>query len=238
PGDYDAFPTSDTFSSSVNHTFSPDGTHLLFTSPPREHEAWSTNYDIWRVAVDGRGKPENLTANNKAADTGPQFSPDGWKLAYRSQKKPGFEADRWFLSIVDVDASGAFRGQPADRTLLGPNVSIEEFVWDANELLGFTWDSTGHIAISSVALNKSGTVTLWPTLDGSSASLSSAPNASTKVWTQAKLNQPPEVMIGKAAKEASVDTLSLANDSLLRELKLPTPESVTVKGADDTPMQM
>ena len=40
---------------------------MLFTSPPREHEAWSTNYDIWRVAADGKGKPENLTKDNPAA---------------------------------------------------------------------------------------------------------------------------------------------------------------------------
>src|SRR5204863_895436 len=104
PGDYDALPTSDTFSSTVNPTFSPDGTHLLFTSPPREHEAWSTNYDIWRVTVDGQGKPENLTKDNKAADSGPQFSFDGKRLVYRAQKKAGYEADRWELNVLDCDA--------------------------------------------------------------------------------------------------------------------------------------
>src|SRR6185436_15861704 len=82
PGDYDAFPTSSTFGSNVDYAFSPDGTHILFTAPPKTAEAWSTNYDIWRIAVDGKGKPENLTKDNLAADGGPQFSPDGKKLAY------------------------------------------------------------------------------------------------------------------------------------------------------------
>src|SRR5437899_2385771 len=133
PGDYDAFPTSDTFSSSVNHTFSPDGTHLLFTSPPKEHEAWSTNYDIWRVGVDGKEKPENLTKGNKAADSGPQFSPDGKKLLYRAQKKTGYEADRWMVVVADCDSGGRPTGKPEPDIAAGiPDASVDEFVSEAD----------------------------------------------------------------------------------------------------------
>src|SRR5262245_27144153 len=125
PGDYDAFPTSTTFSSSVDYTFSPDGSHLVFTAPPKEHEAWSTNYDLWRVPVDGKGKPENLTKDNKAADSGPQFSPDGKKLAYRAQKKAGYEADRWQVMVVDCDLSGRFTSEPkADLAAGIPDASV------------------------------------------------------------------------------------------------------------------
>src|SRR5262249_39810839 len=45
PGDRDAFPTSDTFSTGDNFTFSPDGKYLVFTAVPAKDEAWSTNYD-------------------------------------------------------------------------------------------------------------------------------------------------------------------------------------------------
>ena len=54
PGDRDAFPTSTTFSTGDNFTFSPDGKYLVFTAVPEKNEAWSTNYDICRVPVDGR----------------------------------------------------------------------------------------------------------------------------------------------------------------------------------------
>src|SRR5262249_40794185 len=128
PGDYDAFPTSTTFESSVSFTFSPDGTHLLFTAPPKKDEAWSTNHDLWRVAVDGNAKPENLTKDNQAADSGPQFSPDGTKLAYRAQRKAGFEADRWELMVADSTPGGGIRGQPRSLT---PKFDswVEDFVW-------------------------------------------------------------------------------------------------------------
>ena len=54
PGDRDAFPTSETFSTGDNFTFSPDGKYLVFTAVPEKNEAWSTNYEICRVPVDGR----------------------------------------------------------------------------------------------------------------------------------------------------------------------------------------
>ena len=86
PGDRDADPTSDTFSSGDDFTFSPDSKYILFTAPPdKSEEAWSTNYDIWRVPVAG-GDSENLTKDNKAGDSGPKFSPDGKYLAFRRQK--------------------------------------------------------------------------------------------------------------------------------------------------------
>ena len=102
PGNRDAYPTSDTFSSGDNFAFSPDGTHLVFTAVPEKHEAWTTNYDICRVPVSGGTTPwECLTRENPAADDGPQFSPDGKHLAYRAQKRAGFEADKWDLVVVD-----------------------------------------------------------------------------------------------------------------------------------------
>src|SRR5262249_56487110 len=46
PGDRDAFPTSDTFSTGDNFTFSPDSKYLLFTAVPAEPAPWGTNHDL------------------------------------------------------------------------------------------------------------------------------------------------------------------------------------------------
>ncbi|HMP06063.1 MAG TPA: hypothetical protein PJ982_06920, partial [Lacipirellulaceae bacterium] len=67
----------------------------------------------------------------------------------------------------------------------------------------------------------------------------------TLAFTRAALTFPAEVYVvtglegGSAKKEtASVRNLSKANSRLLAQLDLPEPESVTVKGAGGTPMQM
>src|SRR6185312_9167602 len=117
PGDRDSYPTSSTFISGDNFTFSPDGKYLVFTAVPAKDEAWSTNYDICRVPITGGGKEwETLTKDNPAADSGPVFSPDGKKLAYRAQKRAGFEADKWDIMVVNCKEDGAFAGKPKNLT--------------------------------------------------------------------------------------------------------------------------
>jgi dipeptidyl aminopeptidase/acylaminoacyl peptidase len=249
PGDHDAYPTSTTFSSSVDFTFSPDGTHLLFTAPPKKDEAWSTNYDIWRVAVDGNAKPENLTKDNKAADSGPQFSPDGTKLAYRAQKRAGFEADRWDILVVDVNPDGAFKGE-GKSVLSGMDVSADEILWATVWNRGFVGmglvfaaESKGKRPLYGIARNGNAfgdifSVTLGR--EGTCGSLSASADGKRFTFTLAKLSAPAEVYTDTLAEgnRGEAPSLSQANDTLLAELDLPQPESVTVKGAGGTPMQM
>ncbi len=90
-------------------TWSPDGASLVLSARISDRtEPTSTNFDLYLVAADGRGSARNLTAANKAWDTGPVFSADGKTLYYRAMKRPGFEADRFALMAMDP-ASGKTR---------------------------------------------------------------------------------------------------------------------------------
>jgi dipeptidyl aminopeptidase/acylaminoacyl peptidase len=236
PGDHDANPTSDTFSSGDDFTFSPDGKYLLYTAPPEKGEAWTTDYNIWRVPVAG-GKAENLTKDNAAADSGPRFSPDGKKLAYRAQKQPGFEADRWDLMVVDVDESGAFKGKP--KGLLGKrDVAVTDFAWHDNEHFLFSADSQGTVEVLYLGVNdppdgSTGTMALG----GQNGSLSVAADGAF-AFTHAALNQPPEAMVRKSAAPLTpTANVSRANEKLLAQLDLARPESVKVK-VEGAEMQM
>jgi dipeptidyl aminopeptidase/acylaminoacyl peptidase len=229
PGDRDAYPTSDTFSIGDDFTFSPDGRYLLYTAVPERDEAWSTNHDICRVPVSG-GKVEVLTAENKGADAAPRFSPNGTKLAYRAQAKAGYEADRWQLMVVDVDASGAWKGRPHSVTEAFDR-SVDDYVWGNDHSLFFTADDNASTPTFFVDLN--GKVTNLG-LGGLCGSLSIHEGA--VIFTQAALNHSAEVMMIVAGHGPK--NLSHANDKLLAELDLPRPESVTVPGAGGTPMQM
>ncbi len=227
PGDRDGYPTSSTFSLGDDFTFSPDNKYLVYTAPPARDEAWSTNYDIWRVPVGG-GTAENLTAANLAADSYPRYSPDGKRLAYRAQKVPGFEADQWEIVIQNAGAAPRVLTEAVDA-------SAEQFLWAADGAsLFFQADQQGRATISRVAV-ADGRVT--PFLTGRTyGSLTRSSDGKAMACTGASMRMPPEVL--SVDPQGKTSNISHANDGLLAGLDLPTPESVEVPGAGGTPMQM
>ncbi|PJK00746.1 peptidase S9 [Lysobacteraceae bacterium NML91-0213] len=97
------------FGGSDDYTWAPDGRSLVASvRVAGAGEAWSTNFDLYRLDAAGSAAPVNLTASNPAWDAGPVFSEDGSTLFYRAMKRPGFEADRYALMAMDV-ASGRAR---------------------------------------------------------------------------------------------------------------------------------
>jgi dipeptidyl aminopeptidase/acylaminoacyl peptidase len=227
PGDKDAYPTSTTFSVGDDFTFTPDSKSLVYTAPPERDEAWSTNHDLWQVAIGG-GPPRNLTSGNPAADSGPRFSADGKWLAYRAQKRAGYEADRWELMLMPA-AGGAARSVTAnvDR-------SIDSFVWSAdNETIYCTAEQDAGTPLFRLA-TKDGKLTVY--LSGGSFSSPTISGDGRRLGCgRATLSQPAEAMMVEAGKAKNV---SQANTALLKEINMPKPESVTVKGAGGAPMQM
>ena len=127
------------FGGREDYAFSPDGQRVAFAVRAIPvGEPWSTNFDIYEVAAAG-GKPQNLTADNAAWDGRPAFSPDGSQLAYLAMDRPGFEADRFHLVLLDL-RSGIKRPltQKWDR-------SISEFAWSRDgKILFATADHLGQ----------------------------------------------------------------------------------------------
>jgi dipeptidyl aminopeptidase/acylaminoacyl peptidase len=229
PGDRDAFPTSSTFSTGDNFTFSPDGQYLVFTAVPAKNEAWSTNHEICRVPVEGGGKEwETLTKNNEAADSGPAFSPDGKMLAYRAQKRAGFEADKWDLRVVDCDDGGAFKGKPRSLTEK-LDLSVDELVWvlGGREIL-FNADFKGEKVIHTVEADGSGGSARVPWY-GMTNSFSANRDGTTIAFARSFLNQPAEVIAAFPGHKPDGSTITHANDKLLAVIDMPRPESVKVK---------
>ncbi len=106
---FDGDTPSKPFGDENDFTFTPDGQGLVFSAREAgKTEPWSTNFDLFRTDLSGSGTFTNLTDANDAWDAGPVFSPDGKTLAYRAMARPGFEADRYVVTLMDV-ATGRTR---------------------------------------------------------------------------------------------------------------------------------
>lgn len=238
PGDRDAYPTSTTFSVGDDFSFSPDGQFLVFTAVPATGEAWSTNHDICRVSINNKSTDwENMTKDNPAADASPQFSPDGKTVAFRKQKKAGYEADKWEINVVNCDTSGKFQGQPKSVTA-GIDRSVEEFTWAGNQWLLFAADDGAQKPIFGVNLTSNGSQMRIPG-EGANSSISVANDGKGMAFLNARMSRPNEVFATTGSPPgADAVNLSKVNDALLNELNLGKPDSVNVVGANGDPMQM
>ncbi|MES2262353.1 MAG: S9 family peptidase [Pseudomonadota bacterium] len=145
-GSLDGDVPSKPFGDHDEYHFSPDGKTIVFSARiAGKSESWSTNFDIYTVPAAGGQAPRNLTADNLAWDTKAQYSPDGRTLAYAAMKRPGFEADRFHLVLMDV-ASGKKRALTD-----GWDRSVSEFHWapDGKSLLA-TADDVGQHRLFSI----------------------------------------------------------------------------------------
>jgi dipeptidyl aminopeptidase/acylaminoacyl peptidase len=229
PGDRDTYPTSTTFSVGDDFTFSPDSSHLVFTAVPDRNEAWSTNYDLCRVPVSG-GNVQTITKANAAADGSPRFSPDGKKFAWRAQKQAGYEADKWDILIADCNPDGSLAGSPKNITH-GLDRSVDEFAWMGDTEIVYAADHEGKksLILTPLYAGETGKNYGILSIDGACGSISVAADGKTHAFTNARLDRPAEVFVGKLRGAMMPANVSRANDDLLDKLDRPRPESVEVK---------
>ena len=63
--------------------------------------AWSTDINVYTVPAQGGAEPRCVTCDNRATDSQPAYSPDGRLIAYVAMSRPGYEADRLRIVLVD-----------------------------------------------------------------------------------------------------------------------------------------
>ncbi len=117
------------------YDWAPDSRALAFESHPDQTRATSTNGELYEVSLAG-GAIRKLT-DNPAMDTTPRYSPDGKHLAWRAQRRPGFESDKFELWVMDR-ASGRII-----RTTQALDQSFGEFQWQGQDLVA-TSEIQGH----------------------------------------------------------------------------------------------
>lgn len=85
-------------------SWNADGTAIAYTCKKMvgKEYAYSTDSDIYLYSLKS-GETQNLTRGNLGYDRAPSFSPDGKYMAWISMERPGFEADKERLFILDLE---------------------------------------------------------------------------------------------------------------------------------------
>ena len=223
----DGVPRSMTFNSGVEFAFSPDSKEIAHTASPiniRE-EAWSTNYDLWLVPLDGT--PPRQITTNAAADGRPRYSPDGKYIAYRAQSRPGFEADRWELILFDRATSATRRLTPHFDS------HVDEFEWAPDsKTIFFSAEEKGNKPIWSVTIAGNDVKKVFDNATNSSLRIT----PSDIVFSHVSAVRPAELYsIGFDGK--NLKKITGVNDALFASLDIPEPESVWFTGAGGTKVQ-
>ena len=135
---------------------SPDGTQLAYTCKPLTgtEYALSTDSDIFLYDFASE-TTRNLTKEAAAQgvdkfvgyDKYPVFSPDGKKIAFRSQRRPGNEADQQRLWVFDLETN------ECNYITRGQDYCVTEVAWDGNEAMYFVLPWRGTHQVAHIDLN-------------------------------------------------------------------------------------
>jgi dipeptidyl aminopeptidase/acylaminoacyl peptidase len=238
---------------------SPDSKELAFTENLDEEPAISTNADIFTLDLTSAltnpsAKPVKVSTS-PGGDFNPAYSPDGKYLAWRSQARPGYEADKFRLMLYD-------RATKTTKDLL-PNFDrwVEEFAWGSiGGSIYFTSGNNGEspVYVTSIEGDSADVVSN----DGEFSDLHirrsgvSGPSLADPVMLLAsrmKVGGPAEVvrvstsdaLLKPTGQPVSIERervsqivqLTHLNDTLLNQLDLAPLESFWFTAADKTKLQ-
>ena len=226
PGDHDAPPFD--VGGALDFDVSPDGKEFVYASNADKVEALSTNSDLWLAPFAGGGSPKNLTAANKAFDGTPKFSPDGKWIAYRAQKRPGFESDRFRLVLYDR-ATGATR-----ELAQGFDDWVEDYAWapDSRSIF-FLSDVRGHGVIERAGVAGGPPTQVWR--GGGPSQIVPSPDGTGLLVQSSSLKRPAEIftlLLRGAAVAGTPRPVVRASDALLGEIDMGAVSERFTKSAD------
>jgi dipeptidyl aminopeptidase/acylaminoacyl peptidase len=232
PGDHDVPPFH--LGGQDMYAISPDGQELAYTSNIDEVEAMSTNNEIFIVPMAG-GTPKRISTS-PGSDSTPLYSPDGKYIAWRSQARAGFEADRWSLMLQDRqsgktrDLSGNF-----DR-------SVGSFCWQRGNVLWLAYEQFGQAFLAQVDPTTESEIHPYPFSPMREMHADDLDVMDRTIfYTQSSIKAPNEIWSWVLGTHASATQeprpITHMNDALLSQIDMQPLGSFTFKGANDEEVQ-
>ena len=225
PGDYDTPPID--LGGRIDFAFSPDGKEICFTRNTDTLIAISTNNDLFVTDVKGT-KIKRIT-KNKANDNQPVYSPDGKFIAYRAQKRAGFESDKYRLMLYERK-TGKVKNltENFDR-------SVGEIVWSPDsKFIYFNADDEGYRTIYQINIQTGKIKKL--TKKYFNTQLTISPDGRFLIFVREAVNKPGEIY-RLDLKTLEAKQLTHHNDELISQLELNPLEPFWFEGAGGTKVE-
>jgi dipeptidyl aminopeptidase/acylaminoacyl peptidase len=217
--------------------FAPDGKELVFTENIDAEPAISVSAKIFTLDLTNPAAKPVAISTSKGGNFNPAYSPDGKWLAWRSEERAGYEADKFRLVVYE-------RAAKTVKDLLPIDQWVNEFVWARDsESLYAALSMKGGEQIYHVSVTGSfnpGAIGEFNDLHALSGIL---------IASQTTIRMPAEV-VTVASKvsgpfagndvfihEENISSLTHLNDSLLSQLDLPKLEDFWFKAKDGTKLQ-
>jgi dipeptidyl aminopeptidase/acylaminoacyl peptidase len=227
----------------------PDSRELAFTENLDPEPAISTSASIFTLDLTNPAARPVKVSTSKGGNFNPAYSPDGKYLAWRSEARAGYEADKFRLMLYD-------RAAKTIKDLM-PNLDrwVDEFAWaHDSRAIYFVSGNEGEAPIFQAALN--GKVEKITERAGEYSDLhpiQSSKLVATKALVQApaevflveysftpdngeKFNA-PGVSITESVTTKAETWITHINDDLIDKLDLPKMESFWFTAADKTKLQ-
>ncbi len=190
---------------------------------------------------------KNITADNKAADETPLYSPDGKYIAYRAQARPGDESDRWGLMLYE-------RKTREKRNLTEDfDFWVGSYVWEPDSsVIDFSAEDAGSSPIYSVSLSGG----LHGLARGYNDDLTITHDGTQILFTKMSIQAPIEIYAASTARLIALDCgipkgaknpllncfqdpqpITRINDSVLSQVSLSSLESFSFAGANKDKVQ-
>jgi dipeptidyl aminopeptidase/acylaminoacyl peptidase len=225
PGDYDSPPFQ--LGGPLQYDFSPDSKEMVFVSKRVKDPASTTNNDLWLISIaDGRAEPRNITAANSAYDGGPKYSPDGRYIAYRMQRRPGYESDLFRLALYDRATGKSEVLTESFRDW------VEDYEWSADsKTVYFSAPVQGQTPVYRLDVQSKAISQVLADRTILGFDVDSARNRI--VYTRSAVGSPVEMFSAEltGARGARPAQLTRINEAVAREVDIRPAEQMWVEGA-------
>jgi len=219
----------------LGYAISPDGKEIAYEVNLDKVPAESTNNDIFTLQLGAAPSTAKKVSTSPGSDDGPQYSPDGKYLAWRSQARAGFESDKFRLMVMD-------RSDGKSRNVM-PDFDgwVDEFSWSPNSsTVYFTSASTGEVPILDTEIvGKYAGHVAGAALIGEFSDLRLSPDGKTIVATRMTAQQPAYItrLNTSTQEDGPGFALSQMNDAIVSELDTVRMERFSFAGANGTEVE-